>query len=57
MTNEAKTYNGVKIVYSINSVWKIGEIHAKKKMKLDYLYHIQEQTQNGLKVEMLNFKL
>ena len=29
LTKEAKTYNGVKIAYSINGVDKIGKIHAK----------------------------
>ena len=37
MTKEAKTYNVVKTVYSINSAGKIGQIHAKKKKKLDHL--------------------
>ena len=36
MTNGARTYNGIKKVYSINDVEKIGQIHAKK-IKLDYL--------------------
>ena len=27
---EARTYNGVKTVYSISGVGKIGQIHAKK---------------------------
>ena len=30
MTKEARTCSGVKIVYSINGVGKIGQIHAKK---------------------------
>ena len=30
LTKEENTCNGVKIVYSINSVGKIGQIHAKK---------------------------
>ena len=38
---EARTYNGVKTVYSINDVGKTGQIHAKKKKeeekKLDHL--------------------
>ena len=33
---EASTYNGSKIVYSINAVGKIGQFHAEKK-KLDHL--------------------
>ena len=37
MTKEASTYNGLKILYSIISVGKIGQIHAKKKKKLDHL--------------------
>ena len=36
MTKGAKTYNGVKIVYSINGVGKIGHICGKQ-MKLDHL--------------------
>ena len=36
MTKEAKIYNGVKTVSSINGVGKIEQIHAKKK-KLDHL--------------------
>ena len=35
MAEEASTHNGLKIVYSINDVGKIGLIHAKKK-KLDH---------------------
>ena len=35
MTNEARTYNGVKTVSSIYSVGKIGQVHAKK-MKLGH---------------------
>ena len=31
MTKEARTYNGVKTVYSINGVGKIGQIDTKKK--------------------------
>ena len=36
MTNEAKISKGLKTVYSINGVGKMGQIHAKK-MKLDQL--------------------
>ena len=36
MTKEARTYSGVKIVYSINGVGKTGQI-ACRKMKLDHL--------------------
>ena len=36
MTEKANTYNGLKIVYSINGVGRIGQIHAEK-MKLDQL--------------------
>ena len=39
LTNKAKTYNGLKIVYTINSVGKIGQIHAKKKKKTHSLPH------------------
>ena len=30
LTAEASTYNGLKIVYSINGLGKIGQIHAEK---------------------------
>ena len=30
LTEEANTYNGLKVVYSINSVGKIGQICAEK---------------------------
>ena len=36
MTEEAIIYKGLKIVYSINGVEKIGQTHAEK-MKLDHL--------------------
>ena len=36
MTEEGSTYNGIKIVSSINGVGRIGQIHAEK-MKLDQL--------------------
>ena len=36
MTEEASTYNGLKIIYSINAVGKIGQIYAEK-IKLDHL--------------------
>ena len=36
MTEEASTYNGLKIVYSVNDVGKIGQIRCRK-MKLDHL--------------------
>ena len=29
-TEEASTHNGLKTVYSINGVWKIGQIYAEK---------------------------
>ena len=35
-TEEASTYNGLKIAYSINSVGKIGQIDTCRKMKLDH---------------------
>ena len=35
MTKEARTYSGVKTGSSLNGVGKIGQIQAKKKMKLD----------------------
>ena len=31
MTKEARMYNGVKTVYSINGIGKIGQSHAKNK--------------------------
>ena len=31
MTKEAKIYNGLKIIYSVNGVGEIGQICAKKK--------------------------
>ena len=31
MTKEAKTYNGIKMVYSMNGAGKIGQTLAKKK--------------------------
>ena len=34
MTKEARIYNGVKTVSSINSVGKIGQIDAKKEAEL-----------------------
>ena len=37
MTKEAKTYSKIKTVYSISGAGKIGQIHAKKKKKLDHL--------------------
>ena len=36
MAKAANMYNGVKTVFSINSVRKVSHLHAKK-MKLDYL--------------------
>ena len=30
LTKEARTYTGVRTVYSINGVWKIGQITCKK---------------------------
>ena len=33
MTKEARTYDGVKTVYSVNAVGKTGQVHAKKKKK------------------------
>ena len=41
MTKEARIYNKVKIVYSINGVGKIQEIHSEKEMTT-FLYHTQE---------------
>ena len=35
LTEEANTYNGLKVVYSINSVGKIGQIHVKS--EIDHL--------------------
>ena len=40
MTKEARIYNRIKIVYSINGVGRIGQIHAKNEMKpLSYTTH------------------
>ena len=38
MTKEQRTYNGERIVYSINNVYETGQPHAKKKerKKLDH---------------------
>ena len=36
MTEEASTYNGLKVIFSINGVGKIGHIHAEN-MKLGHL--------------------
>ena len=35
-TKEARTYNGLKMFYSINGVGKIGHIHAKNKSRLPF---------------------
>ena len=43
MTNEAKISKGLKTVYSINGVGKMGQIHAKK-MKLDQLLTSHTKT-------------
>ena len=37
MTEEARTYSGVKTVYSVNGVGKIGETERCKKRKLEHL--------------------
>ena len=58
MTKEAKTENGLKTVYSINGVGKIGQVHAKKKEtrpssyithknKLEMNERLKCQTQNN----------
>ena len=30
LKEEASTYNGLKIVYLINDVWEIGQVHTEK---------------------------
>ena len=40
MTKEAQTYNGIKRVYSINDVAKIGQMHSKQQTEpLSYTIH------------------
>ena len=36
LTKQAKIYNGVKAASSINGTGKTGQLHVKKKMKLEY---------------------
>ena len=49
MTEDASIYSELKIIYSINDVGKIGQIHARN-IKLDHiLTQQQEENQRGLK--------
>ena len=34
MTKETRTYNGIKTVYLINGIGKIGQTHAKNKTRI-----------------------
>ena len=48
MTEEASIYNGLKIVYSINGVGKIGQITCRK-MKWPPSYTTHKNKKNGFK--------
>ena len=41
LTKHARTYNGVKIVYSVNDVGKIEQIHTKRN-STTFSHHAQE---------------
>ena len=41
-TNEARIYNGEKIVYLINGVGKIGQLHAKESNWTTFSHYIQK---------------
>ena len=52
LTKEARTYNRVKTVHSINGVGKIGQIDTCTRMKLDHLLSSathKNKFKNGLK--------
>lgn len=48
MKEEARIYNGEKIVFLINSVRKTGKRHAKN---ITFLIHTQKQIQKELKTQ------
>ena len=49
MTKEARIYNGENTVFSVSGAGKTGQLHVKESHKTIFSYHIQKQTQNGLK--------
>ena len=51
LTKEARSYNGVKTVFSINGVGKIGQVHAENETRPPiYTIHKGEHKMNkGLK--------
>ena len=58
MTKEQITYNGERIVSSINATGKTKQLHTKKKKKEEekernstiISHHTQKSTQSGLKI-------
>ena len=59
MTKEAKTYNGVKIVYLINGVGNIKQIHAKNEPRLpSYTTHkIKLKWIKDLNIQLKTIKI